>query len=176
MASLTILSGLVATVSLSLCCLAWDPDFNILVIVPSAKRKSPSNGEILVMESVRQLRLPFRLRITELPMDCDPSELSRVQLVQELTAVTKERMTVAVIGLFCKKIATQLNGIANQERLGILRIALDTFLPVMKGDEALYHIMLPSTLTYAEALAQFMVHGMDSNCNCICYRSKQLLF
>lgn len=145
-----------------------DQDFNLLVILPSTADSNRGNYDDgiqsseelidaeLARQSLKELCLPFALSVTELRTDCNSAELSLVQLVRELTAA-ESKTTVAVTGSFCKIFSSELIGIAGRERLGLVQIALNTFLPVVEQDSQFYQ-MLPSTLTYAEALTQFMTH------------------
>ena len=131
-----------AIISLSLANSLLSFNFNFLVIVPKfdgttapyIPKQSWQNTEELLSvarQSVNQLHLPFGLSMTELRMDCSSPALSLVQLVRELTAADTNKTTVAVIGLFCKGISTPLNGIVDQKHLGLIQIALNTFMSVV---------------------------------------------
>ena len=101
--------------------LAWDPpsyNFNILVIVPNTSVDTTVSGttiqplleqswqkseELLVgaelaLHSIDQLRSLFNLSVTELRTDCTSTDW---RIVRELIAADG-RITVAVIGYFCK--------------------------------------------------------------------------
>ena len=169
--SLLILSGVV---SLSQ---SWDRptttlDFNLLLILPNntngvhnkygAKQSWQellTDEELARLYVINQLYLPFNISVNALWTDCSSVQLSLLQLVSELTA-PGNKITVAVVGWFCKTISTDLIGIADNERLGLIQIALNTFLPVhSKVDlDSQYYQMLPSVGAYTEALAQLMSH------------------
>ena len=169
--SLLILSGVV---SLSQ---SWDrptttSDFNLLLILPNNTNGDHNNGanqswqELLTRKELARLcvlnqpYLPFNISVTALWTDCSSVQLSLVQLVRELTA-PGNKTTVAVVGWFCKTISTELIGIADNERLGLIQIALNTFLPVPSEVDldSQYYQMLPSAGAYTEALAQLMLHA-----------------
>ena len=153
-------------------------DFNLLLILPNNTNGDHNNGiqppkqswqndqELLTGAELARLRvlnqpyLPFNISVTALWTDCSSVQLSLVQLVRELTAPGYNKTTVAVVGWFCKTISTELIGIADNERLGLIQIALNTFLPVPSEVDldSQYYQMLPSAVAYAEALAQFMTH------------------
>ena len=161
------LLSLSALVSLSQSC--DRSDFNLLVILPNNTNGVHNNGakqswqELLTGEELTRLcvlnqpYLPFKISVTTLWTDCSSVQLSLVQLVRELTA-PGNKTTVAVVGWFCKTISTELIGIADNERLGLIQISLNTFLPLSnKVDlDSQYYQMLPSAGAYTEALAQLM--------------------
>ena len=164
--ALLVLSALAVSTSL-----AWDPfssDYSILVIVPTtngamAKQSWEKTEELLVganlaKRSADRLCLPFRLSMTEIRTDCSsPAPLLLLQLVRELIAVDRGT-TIAVTGFICRKISRHLIGLTSQDHLGLVQIAINTFLPVNETQQQHYHRLFPSSLVYAEALAQFMQH------------------
>ena len=97
-----------------------------------------------------QLCLPFNLSVTELRTDCTSAD---VEIVRELTAADG-RITVAVIGYFCKTVSRVLS-ITSPERLGLVKISLNSHADMDKANSQ-YYRMLPSTSVYAEALSQLM--------------------
>ena len=140
--------------------LAQDPssyDFNVLVIVPSATAPStmtkmqsaPKQSwqkieELLAAAdlarwSISQLGLPFNLSVTQLRTDCTSTDW---QIVRELIAADR-RITIAVIGYFCKKISGVLR-IISPDRLGLVQIALNTHTDADQNNWQ-YYQMLPST-------------------------------
>ena len=153
----------------------WDLpsyDFDILVIVPTVdmaastsstkmqsvpKQSWQKSEELLAAvelarRSLSQLCLPFNLSVRELRTDCTSADL---QIVRKLIEADR-RITIAVVGYFCKKVSRVLR-ITSPDRLGLVQIALNARANVDKNNWQ-YHQMLPSTRVYAEALAQFMTH------------------
>lgn len=150
-------------------------DYRILVFIPAANTDDTATAaqswqrseEILsgaeqALQSLNHLCFPFTVSITPLRIDCSSSELSLVQLVRELTAENKS-IVAAVVGLFCRSSVNEFVGISTQERLGLVQIALNGFLPMRSLKEQNstqhFHQIFPSSLVYAEALAQFMEHA-----------------
>ena len=174
MSSLNMICHHLILLSLLYASVAWDTtsyDFNILVIVPSVLHDTTSSStklpsinrqswqkseELLTAaefarRSVNRLNFPFNFSVTELRTDCKSAEM---QIVRELTAADG-RITVAVIGYFCKQVSRVLR-ITSPDRLGLIQIALNPHTSVDKNNWR--YKMLPSTRVYAEALAQFMAH------------------
>ena len=152
--------------------------FNILLILPNATaaatdstgallspEESWQNGDEVLPGAEIALRdineeLAFQLTVTELSIEFCSSPLALVQFVRQLTSSAggENATTVAVIGAFCKEVFYELIGIASHERIGLTQIALTTSPAAVDGRNSLHYQMLPSIATYAEALAQFMVH------------------
>ena len=157
----------VFTLSSSHAGLSTSPAYEVLVIVPHTDKhgsqSSLQDGDILegvnlAEQSLSGLNLPFNLSIKQLRVSCVSADItSLVQLVRELTT-NEARLTVAILGFFCKKTLDYLEliGVGSRDRLGLVGIAINAFLPAPVGSSRpLYYQMLPSSLTYAEALSQF---------------------
>ena len=112
-------------------------------------------GAQLGLMSLNQRCFPFRLSLTTVQTDCSSAHGSLVQVIRELTS--PDKVTVAVLGIFCKQLLRQLPGITQQERLGVVTVALNPSLPEMTAREH-YYQAFPSAAAYAETLAQFMKH------------------
>ena len=158
--------------------------FNILLVLPNATaattdmnqattgaqsppkpKQSWQNSDDVLPSAEIALRdinetLPFQLTVTDLSIESCSSPLALVQFVRQLTSSAggENATTVAVIGAFCKEVFNELIGIASHKRIGLTQIALTTSPAAVDGRNSLHYQMLPSIATYAEALAQFMVH------------------
>ena len=151
--------------------------FDVLVVVPcnsttddgtsisksSVLRQSWQESEEILasahqaLQDLNQQCFPFRLSVTQLRTDCRQAQVSLMEMVRELT--TPDRTTVAVAGVFCRAILDKLLGITKHQRLGVVRIALNPFLPETNKElQNYYYQVFPSSLGYAELLAQFMQH------------------
>ena len=145
--------------------LARQPQYEVLVILPDARVSewSVESGDLqhaiqLAQQSVYSLSFPFDFTVKTL--EVDSSSVSLAQLVHELIH-NEERLTVAVVGFFCKRTLQELEliGVGGRERLGLVQISVNTFLPVAGGSSRPYYYqMFPSSLAYAEALTQLMEH------------------
>ena len=106
------------------------------------------------------MQLPFTLNVRNLVTNCSSRTSSPVQLTRELTKTINDSLTIAVIGYFCEGtlLDLELIGFAHPDRLGLVEISVNTFLPVVPEARlrSLYYQTFPSSLYYTEALAQFM--------------------
>ena len=147
------------------------PEYDILVIVPDDDEKAEAgavNGDeilrsaLLAEQRLHQEKLPFTLNVKTLRTDCRLySPVTLVRLAGDLTAVHGDRLTVAVVGFYCKKTLQELEliGVGSRDRLGLVQISVNTFLPETVGSSRPYYYqMFPSSLAYAEALSHFMNH------------------
>ena len=155
-----LLSGLLLIIPLSL---AASYQYDILVILPDDPTCYGTNGEAMLTavqfatERLHVMQLPFTLNIRNLVTGCSSRTSSPVQLTRELTKTTNDSLT---IGYFCEGtlLDLELIGIAHPDRLGLVEISVNTFLPVVSEARLrpLYYQTFPSSLYYTEALAQFM--------------------
>ena len=155
------------TLSLSLSEQASFPDCKVLVILPTAigsRWSEDTVGEVLhvvelAKESVRRLPFQFNLGVKTLEVDCTSVSLVQ-QLLRELIPSDDNSLTVAVVGLFCKKTFQELDLIGG--RLGLVQISVNTFLPDrnvgISPPRPYYYQMFPPSAAYTEALSQFMQH------------------
>ena len=158
--------------------------FNLLLVLPNATAASTEVNQVSMGAQLRPKQswqnsdevlpgaeialrdinevyiLQFQLTVTELRTESCSSELALIRLVRQLTSTAGggNAITVAVIGAFCKEVFYELIGIASHERIGLTQIALTTSPAAVDGRNSQHYQMLPSMTTYAEALAQFMVH------------------
>ena len=146
--------------------------FDILVTVPANSttddgiqtapilRQSWQNGEEILSSANRALHnlhhqcFPFNISVTQLRTDCKLTHGPLVQTIQQLTS--PERLTIAVLGVFCKPILHELLGITERGHLGLETIALTPFLPERKQSN--YHQVFPTSREYAQILAEFIVY------------------
>ena len=158
-----LLSGLLLIIPLSL---AASYQYDILVIRPDDPTRYGTNGEAMLTavqfatERLHVMQLPFTLNIRNLVTTCSSGTSSPVQLTRELTKTSNNSLTIAVIGYFCEGtlLDLELIGVAHPDRLGLVEISVNTFLPVVSEARlrSLYYQTFPSSLYYTEALAQFM--------------------
>ena len=158
-----LLSGLLLIIPLSL---AASYQYDILVIRPDDPTRYGTNGEAMLTavqfatERLHVMQLPFTLNIRNLVTTCSSRTSSPVKLTRELTKTSNNSLTIAVIGYFCEGtlLDLELIGVAHPDRLGLVEISVNTFLPVVSEARlrSLYYQTFPSSLYYTEALAQFM--------------------
>ena len=158
-----LLSGLLLIIPLSL---AASYQYNILVILPDDSTRYGTNSEAMLnavqfaTDRLHVIQLPFTLNIRNLVTNCSSRTSSPVQLTRELTKTSNNSLTIAVIGYFCEGtlLDLELIGVAHPDRLGLVEISVNTFLPVVPEARlrSLYYQIFPSSLYYTEALAQFM--------------------
>ena len=150
--------------------LAQTLNFDILVSVPGNSttddgtltaptlRQSWQNGEELLSSAViaitdlNQQRFPFNISVNQLQTDCRSTYVPLVQTIRELTA--PDKLTIAVVGVFCKPTLHELLGITEGGRLGVVRVALNPFLP--DTEQINYYQVFPTSTEYAEALGKFI--------------------
>ena len=142
------------------------PPFRVILVLPNITESEPPRqswqngwevlpGADLAEEDITQ-HFKFNMSTTTIFItDTCTSQLPLVDFVKELTVSQEEKITVAVIGLFCKDVFQELSGIA--ERFGLIQISC-AISPPITDQNSLHYQMLPSTAAYAEALAQFMTH------------------
>ena len=149
-------------------------DYHLLVALPEvdgrvAQQSWQNNQQISnvverAKQSVQQLDLPFTLSVADDIIRTDCSSSTAVsnfleEYVREvLTAFDSGKILAGVIGIFCRRISDELKGISDTQRLGLAQIALNTFQPDNMNKEQNYYQVFPSSLAYADALAQFMQH------------------
>ena len=144
-------------------------DYNLLVVLPEVDgtvvQQSWQNIEQLLLgvelakQSIRELDLPFTLRVRDTRIDCSSLYSGYdllVEFVREVTAFDSRTNVAVAIRLFCGKRSYELKGLINGERFGLVEIVLNSGLSLTKMQN-FYHAF-PSILAYAEALAQFMQH------------------
>ena len=141
-------------------------EYDVLVVVQDVDEM---NGDEVFMAAevaerrLREMKLPFTLSVNKLRTNCSlesPASIL-VRLARELTENHHDKLTVAVVGFFCKTTLQELEliGVGGEERLGLVQISVNTFLPVTGGSSRPYYYqMFPSSLAYAEALTQLMQH------------------
>ena len=141
-------------------------EYDVLVVVQDV---DGMNGDEVFMAAevaerrLREMKLPFTLNVKKLRTNCSlesPASIL-VRLIRELTENHHDRLTVAVVGFLCKRMLQELElvGVGGGERLGLVQISVNTFLPVTGGSSRPYYYqMFPSSQAYAEALTQLMQH------------------
>ena len=148
-------------------------NFDILVTVPlnsttddgiptaPALRQSWQEGEAmlksaqLALQNLNQQCFPLQMSVTQLQTDCSLARVPLVEMVRELVAPGK--ITIAVVGVFCRPILHELLGITEHDRLGVVTIGLNPFPPETEKEEQNYsHEVSVSSLEYVEALSQFV--------------------
>ena len=159
-----LVSGLLLIIPLSL---AASYQYNILVILPDDPTRYGTNGEAMLTavqfatDRLHVMQLPFTLNIKNLVTNCSSRTSSPVQLTRELTKTSNNSLTIAVIGYFCEGtlLDLELIGVAHPDRLGLVEISVNTFLPVVPEARLrpLYYQTFPSSLKLS--ISSWMVWG-----------------
>ena len=144
------------------------PTFQVIIILPNITvdsdplRQSWQSGDQLMRGAISAVDdihqcFPFQINVAELITDTCSSHSSQLtRFVKYLVENQDQRITIAVVGVFCKDNFMVFSRIAR--KIGLIQISCAVS-PLVKNKTSRHYNMLPSTSAYADAMIQFMTHS-----------------